>query len=99
MSDDDLPCDVLLKPNTIIRKGCKVSVLLLAIERRRRESSRVLLRCECGQPNFIEGDAPFNPTKYPEQRGTPWTCSKCGAALGLGNVIKEAPQGEEKGNG
>lgn len=38
MSEDEqttlLPCDVMVAPNTIIRKGCSISTLLLAIPRR-----------------------------------------------------------------
>lgn len=29
-----LPCDVMVAPNTIIRRGCRVSTLMLAISRR-----------------------------------------------------------------
>ena len=33
-SDVKLPCDVLLPPNTIIRKGCSVTTLMLALFQR-----------------------------------------------------------------
>lgn len=32
--DDPLPCDVMVPPYTIIRKGCKLSTLLEAISHR-----------------------------------------------------------------
>jgi len=32
--DDKLPCDVMVPPRTIIRKGCKLSTLLEAIKHR-----------------------------------------------------------------
>lgn len=36
-TDDDevLPCDVLVPPATLIKKGCKVSTLLCALEARK----------------------------------------------------------------
>lgn len=30
--DSKLPCDVMLPPNTIIRKGCALSVLMTALK-------------------------------------------------------------------
>jgi hypothetical protein len=35
--DDVLPCDVMLPPNTIIRRGCKLSTLLEAMAHRREQ--------------------------------------------------------------
>ena len=32
--EDKLPCDVMLPPSTIIRKGCRVETLLIAIKAR-----------------------------------------------------------------
>lgn len=33
-----LPCDVRLPPNTIIRKGCKLKILLMALRTREGEN-------------------------------------------------------------
>ena len=33
--DEKLPCDVMVAPRTIIKRGCDLSTLLLAISRRR----------------------------------------------------------------
>lgn len=41
MAEDDLlPCDVMVPPRTIIRKGCKLSTLLEAISHREGRSHR-----------------------------------------------------------
>ena len=34
---EPLPCDVLLPPHTVIRKGCSISTLVVAIQQRRQE--------------------------------------------------------------
>lgn len=39
---EDLPCDVMVAPATIIRKGCKVETLMLAISRRQGKPSDVV---------------------------------------------------------
>jgi len=38
MSDGRLPCDVLVQPATLIKRGCKIETLLECIELRRERS-------------------------------------------------------------
>ena len=38
---EKLPCDVLLPPATIIRKGCDISTLMAALEVRERHPDKV----------------------------------------------------------
>ena len=60
--DDVLPCDVLVAPATIIRKGCKVSTLFRALQR--REGAENMPRLSLGSGFMVctpNDDQTFDP--------------------------------------